>query len=84
MEEVRAVDGDDDEAVVLERRRKEGGSVDWVALLQSPRVAAELKEDIARVVQQGAHYAGRAQSNGVKQDALAFLEDLAQTLRVER
>jgi hypothetical protein len=80
MEEVRAVD----DAVVLEQRHKEGGGVDWVALLQSPRVAAELKEDIVRVVQQGAHYAGHAQSNGVKPDTLAFLEDLAQTLRVER
>jgi hypothetical protein len=83
MEEVRAVDGDDDDAVVLGQRHKEGGGVDWVAQLQSPRVAAELKEDIVRVLGQDLYDRGEEWPD-VKPDTLAFLEDLAQTLRVER
>jgi hypothetical protein len=68
--------------VVLGQRRKEGGSVDWVALLQSPHVAAELKEDIVRVL--GECPIRSAQWRGPGPSAVAFLEDLAQTLRVER
>jgi hypothetical protein len=62
--------------------REEGGAVnqqqDWVVALQSPSVADKVADDIVRVLLQGYHAAAPGP------DTLAFLEDMAQTLRLER
>lgn len=59
--------------------REEGGAVnqqqDWVVALQSPRVADKVSDDIVRVLSQG---------DTPEPDTLAFLEDMVQTLRLER
>jgi hypothetical protein len=73
--------GDEDTAGVL-KQRKDGEGTDWVAMLQSVSVAAPLQQDILRVLAQGPSY--RVQWCGPGPDTLAFLEDLARTLRLER
>jgi hypothetical protein len=51
---------------------------DWGVALQSPLVVKELTDDIMRVLPQ------RYDDSGIAPHTLAFLEDLAQTLRTER
>jgi hypothetical protein len=59
--------------------REEGASsVDWVVALQSPRVANKVSDDIVRLLSQGYRAANS------EPDTLAFLEDMVQTLRLER
>jgi hypothetical protein len=63
--------------------REEGGAVDdWVVALQSPRVADKVSDDIVRVLSQGPAY--MEGWRGPEPDTLAFLEDMVQTLRLER
>jgi hypothetical protein len=66
----------------VEDVREDGGAVnqqqDWVVALQSPRVADKVSDDIVRVLLHGPRAAGP------EPDTLAFLEDMVQTLRLER
>jgi hypothetical protein len=62
--------------------REEGGALnqqqDWVVALQSPRVADKVSDDIVRVLSK------RRRDAAPGPDTLAFLEDMVQTLRLER
>jgi hypothetical protein len=66
--------------------REEGGAVDqqqdWVVALQFPRVADKVSDDIVMVLSQGPPY--NKEWRGPGPDTLAFLEDMVQTLRLER
>ena len=74
-EDVR-VGGEGAVGAVKQRKEQEGGHLDWVVALQSPQVA----EDIVRVMSKDPYEEWR----GPEPDTLAFLEDLTQTLRLER
>ena len=59
------------------KEQKQG--VDWVAALQSPHVAEKIADDIIKAVQEG-----DGEWFGPGPNTLAFLEDMKQTLRLER
>ena len=74
-EDVR-VEGEEAGGAVKQRKEQEGGHAGWVVALQSPQVA----EDIVRVMSKDPYEEWR----GPEPDTLAFLEDTAHTLRLER
>ena len=59
--------------------KEEGGHVDWVVALQSPLMA----EDMVRLLQE-LLTTMTMEELGPEPDTLAFLEDMQQTLRLER
>ena len=69
--------GDENEAA----EQRDEGRIDWVPALQSPRVVKELADDTVRVLLQHPH---DDEWRGAEPDTIAFLEDLARALRLER
>ena len=59
------------------KEQKQG--VNWVAALQSPHMAEKIADDIIKAVQEG-----DGEWFGPGPNTLAFLEDMKQTLRLER